>query len=397
MAKLANEVALIDIDMHKIESISNKTSPVYEEGLNELLNQVNLDVGSDYSKTADSEVIFMCVGTPPNKDCPVSLEQITEAAKEISKVLQKKEDYCVVTVKSTVAPGTTEELVIPILEKSGKTAGKDFGVCVSPEFLREGKAVHDFMHPARIIIGEYDRKSGDMLLNLYQGFNAPVVRTNLRTAEMIKLASNAFLAAKISLINEIGNICQPLGIDVYEVARGMGLDDRIGGKFLNAGIGFGGSCLPKDLKGLISKSRQMGYEPRVLEEVLNLNDRQALRAIELLKKHISLRGTTVGVLGLAFKAGTDDVRDSSAIRVVQALLQEGAKIKAYDPMAVENFRRLFPHIEYVTRGEVLNAHAVLILTDWAEFNELDYRGKIVIDGRRIEKAREATIYEGICW
>jgi UDPglucose 6-dehydrogenase len=397
LAKLANKVTLIDIDTHKIKSINSKASPLYEEGLDELLNQVNVEVSPDYTRTTDSEVLFICVGTPPDKDGPISLEQITEATKEISKVLKKKKDYCVVAVKSTVAPGTTEELVIPILEKSGKRTGKDFGVCVSPEFLREGKAVYDFMNPARIIIGEYDKRSGDTLLKLYRNFNAPVLRTNLRTAEMIKLASNAFLAAKISFINEIGNICKNLGIDVYEVAKGMGYDDRIGNKFLNAGIGFGGSCLPKDIQGLISKSRQIGYEPKILQEVLNLNDRQALKVIDLLKKHISLKGTTIGVLGLAFKPGTDDIRDSSALRVVQALLKEGAKVKAYDPMAVNNFKKLFPQIEYVARAEALNSDAILILTEWPEFNELDYSGKIVVDGRRVEKAREAKIYEGICW
>ena len=223
------------------------------------------------------------------------------------------------------------------------------------------------------------------------------MRTHLKIAEMTKLASNAFLATKISFMNEIGNICKKLGIDVYEVAKGMGFDDRIGSKFLNAGVGFGGSCLPKDLGGLISKSRQIGYEPNLLQEVLNLNDEQALRLIELLKKHISLKDATVGILGLAFKPETDDVRDSRAIKIVQALLQEGAKVKAYDPMAMKNFKKLFPQIEYVTTDKVLNSDAIFIVTEWQEFSELDYTGKVVVDGRRIEKARGARIYDGICW
>lgn len=397
LAKLGNEVILIDVNEKRVKAINNRNSPIYEEGLDELLNSVYVEADVHFQKIIDSKVIFICAGTPSNQDDLISLEQIMAATKEISKVLKRKEDYCVVTVKSTVVPGTTEELVIPILERSGRKIGKDFGVCASPEFLREGKAIYDLMNPARVIIGEYDKRSGDMLLNLYHSFNAPVLRTNLKTAEMIKLASNAFLANKISFINEIGNICKYLGIDVYEVAKGMGFDDRIGSKFLNAGIGFGGSCLPKDLRGLISKSRQIGYESKLLQEVLNLNDKQALKIIELLKKHISLKDAKVGILGLAFKPGTDDVRDAMAIKIVQALLQEGAKVQAYDPMAMENFRKLFPQIEYVTRDAVLNSDAILIITEWAEFTELDYTGKIVVDGRRIEKAREARIYEGICW
>jgi len=397
LAKLGNQVILVDNDDSKVEAINGRAFPVVEEGLEELLNQVHIEVTSDMQKAIDSEAIFICVGTPSDDDGSVSLKQMSEASQEISTVLKRKEEYCLVVVKSTVAPGTTEELIIPILEKSRKKIGKEFGVCMSPEFLREGKAVYDFMHPARLIIGEYDQRSGDTLLGLYHSFKAPVMRTGLKTAEMIKLASNAFLATKISFINEIGNICKNLGIDTYEVAEGIGYDDRIGNKFLNAGIGFGGSCLPKDLKGLISKSGQMGYEANLLQEVTNVNNKQALKAIELLRKHIPFKDSSVGVLGLAFKPGTDDVRDSVAIAIVQLLLEAGARIKAYDPLAVENFKKLFPQIEYATTAEVLNTDAILIVTEWDEFAKLDYRGKVVVDGRRIEKAKEARIYEGICW
>ena len=397
LAKLGNKVILIDIDNDKIEAINNRIYPIHEEGLSEILNQVRIKASSDYQCIVDADIIFLCVGTPVNEDDSMSLEDTTKATEEVARVIEGKRGYCVVVVKSTVVPGTTEEIVIPILETSGKKVGEDFGVCMSPEFLREGKAVYDFMNPIRIIIGEFDRRSGDTLLNLYQSFNAPVLRTDLRTAEMIKLASNTFLTMKISFINEIGNICKKLGIDSYEVAKGMGFDDRIGSKFLNAGIGFGGSCLPKDLRALIGKAKGMGYEPKILEEVLNLNERQALKPVQLLQKHISLEGACVGLLGLAFKPGTDDIRDSRAIRVVRALLQEGATVKAYDPMAMENFKKLFPQIDYVTIEEVLNCDAILIITEWEEFNDLDYTGKIVIDGRRIPKAREARIYEGVCW
>jgi len=396
-AKLGNEVNIIDIDKEKLEAIRKRKAPIYEEGLEKLLGQIKLNVGSDYQMVSSSDVVFLCLGTPADEDGHIVLDYLVEATGQVAKMLKTKKDYCVVTVKSTVAPGTTEQVVIPILEASGKRVGDGFGVCMCPEFLREGKAIYDFMNPARVIIGEYDHKSGDVLGRLYQFVKAPIMRTSLNTAEMIKLASNCFLATKLSYINEIGNICKKLGIDVYEVAKGVGLDDRIGHAFLNAGVGFGGSCLPKDLKMLVAKAKEVTYKPKILETVSDFNDAQTMRLVELLKRHIALKNSTVGVLGLAFKPDTDDVRDSRAIKIVEALLQEGALIRAYDPMAASNFRKLFPEIEYVTPEEVMNSDAILIVTEWDEFNQLDYRGKIVIDGRRITKAKEAKIYEGICW
>ncbi len=398
LAKLGHEVVFIDVDREKLEAINDrKAPPIYEEGLEELLSQIHIEGSSDYGKIADSDVIFICVDTLADDGGSIFLDNLLSATKQISQVLSKRESYYVIVVKSTLGPGMTEETVIPILEEGGRKAGKDFGVCMCPEFLREGQAVYDFMNPARIVIGEYDSRSGEMLDQLHRSFDAPIMHTSLRTAEMIKLASNGFLATRISFINEIGNICKQLGIDTYEVAQGMGLDSRIGSTFLNAGIGFGGSCLPKDLRILISRAQQVGYQPELLRNVAALNEKQALKPVELLKKHIPLKGATTGILGLAFKPGTDDVRNSRAIKIVQTLLAEGASVKAYDPLAVENFRKLFPNIDYVSREEAMNCDAILILTEWEEFKELDYRGKIVIDGRRIEKAREARIYEGVCW
>ncbi len=398
IAKLGHEVVFIDIDREKLEAINDrKAPPIYEEGLEELLNQIHVEASSDFGKIADSDLIFICVDTLADDGGSIFLDNLINATRQISQVLRERESYYVIVVKSTLGPGMTEETVIPILEEAGKKAGKDFGVCMCPEFLREGRAIYDFMNPTRIVIGEYDSRSGEMLDQLHRSFDAPIMHTSLRTAEMIKLASNGFLATRISFINEIGNICKQLGIDTYEVARGMGLDSRIGSTFLNAGIGFGGSCLPKDLRILILRAQQVGYQPELLQEVAILNEKQALKPVELLKKHIPLKGATIGILGLAFKPGTDDVRDSRAIKIVQTLLAEGAKVKAYDPLAVENFRKLFPGIEAVPKEEVMNCDAILILTEWEEFKELDYRGKIVIDGRRIEKATEARIYEGVCW
>jgi len=397
LAKLGHAITLVDIDEAKLKQIAGGISPIHEPGLDEILSQVSVETTSDYERIGGSDLILICVGTPCNQDGAMSLEYIEKAARQVSRVLRLKANYCVVAVRSTVVPGTTEELVIPILEQSGKKVGRDFGVCMEPEFLQEGKAVYNYMNPSRIIIGQLDERSGDVLAELYKHVKAPVIRTSIRTAEMIKLASNAFLGARISLINEIGNMCKALGIDTYEVAKGVGLDDRIGSKFLNSGIGFGGSCLPKDLRALIARSRQIGYEPEILERVLKLNDGQALRMVELLKTHVSLKGATIGILGLAFKPGTDDVRDCGAIKIVEALLDGGAAVRAYDPAAMDNFRKLFPQIGYAGPDEVLESDAVLIVTEWEEFEHLDYTGKIVIDGRRVSKAREARIYEGVCW
>ncbi|MDZ4246768.1 MAG: UDP-glucose/GDP-mannose dehydrogenase family protein [Dehalococcoidia bacterium] len=397
LASMGNEVSLVEVDMRKVESINNNIFSIYEEGLPELMKGTDIVATTDYNVINGAGIIFICTGTPSNPDGSMSLEQIKQAAGKIGDLLKTREDYCVVAVKSTVVPGTTDEVVIPILERSGKKAGRDFGVCMSPEFLREGRAVYDFMHPARVIIGEFDRRSGDTLLPLYEQFKAPILRTDIKTAEMIKLASNTFLANKISFINEIGNICKRMGIDVFEVAKGMALDERIGNKFLNAGVGFGGSCLPKDLRALIARATEYGYNPGILKEVLCLNDKQALIPVDLLKKHIPLNGATVGLLGLAFKPGTDDIRDSRAILVAGALLKEGASVLAYDPMAANNFKNIFPEIKYSSIEDVMKSDAVVILTEWEEFSALDYRGKIVIDGRMINKAREARIYEGVCW
>ena len=397
LAKLGNTLTLIDTDKNRVAAISNNVSYLCEAELDEILKQVHIEARTDYQGVINSDMILICVDTPSDETGSISLKSIIATAKQLAEAMKRKRNYYVVVVKSTVIPGTTEEVVIPILQKSGGGIGIDFGVCMSPEFLSEGKAVQDFMHPARVIIGEYDEKSGDTLSNLYRNFNAPILRTNLRTAEMIKLASNAFLSTKISFINEIGNLCKQLGIDTYEVAKGMGFDERIGSKFLNAGIGFGGSCLPKDLRALIGSSEQMGYNPRILQEVLDFNDKQALRLIELLKRHLTPKGASIGLLGLSFKPGTNDVRDSSAIKIAQALLHEGAVVKAYDPLATENFKRLFPQIEYTSKEDILDCDAILIITEWEEFNDLDYQGKIVIDGRRILKAKEARIYDGVCW
>jgi len=404
-AELGNEVIFVDIDRAKIESINSLKPPIYEAGLEELMkkNSGKFYATDDYLKAiANSEITFICVGTPSKDDGSIDLRYIESASKEIGKALANKDDFHVVVVKSTVVPGTTEGVVKPIIEKeSGKRAFEDFGLAMNPEFLREGNAVHDFFNPDRIVVGVKDDKTRSILEELYSSFGCPKMSTDIKTAEMIKYTANAFLATKISFANEIGNICKKLGIDVYEVFRGVGLDHRINPAFFRAGIGFGGSCFPKDVKALIRRAEELGEEPKILKAVIEVNERQPLKLIELLKKHVpDLANRKIGVLGLAFKPDTDDVRESRAVPIVEALLKEGAEVIAYDPKAMDNFAKMFPQIEYANSAEdvIAKSDAVLIVTEWKEFEKLDYSGKIVIDGRRIEKAmKEARIYEGVCW
>ena len=395
-ASLGNKVIGVDLEKEKVEMINRGEAPIYEKGLEEKLKEVkdNLTATSSIEELKDCELIFICVGTPSREDGSMDMKYIENAAGDISSIL---DNYKLIIVKSTVVPGTTESL-IPVLEKNGKKIGEDFGLAMTPEFLKEGCALEDFFKPDRIVIGFYDEKCKEILDRLYKDFDCPKLYTNLKTAEMIKYASNSFLATKVSFINEIGNICKKLGINTYEIADGMGYDDRIERKFLNAGVGFGGSCFPKDVNALIAKADEIGEESKLLKEVMGLNERQPLKLIELLKKHVpDLKEKNIGILGLAFKSETDDVRESRAIPVVRKLLEEGASVKAYDPKAIENFKKHFPDLKYCSAEEVLDSDAILILTDWDEFKNLDYSGKVVIDGRRLLKAKEARVYEGICW
>jgi len=402
-AKFKNKVICVDIDKDKIDKINNGIPPIYEEGLKELLieNKGSIEATNDIkSAIINSEITFICVGTPSKKTGEIDLTYVLEVAKTIAEIIKEKDGWQLVVVKSTVLPGTTKDTILPIIEKySQKKAGIDFGLAMNPEFLREGIAVYDFLNPDRIVIGTYDKKSNELLKKLYKDFSCPIVETTLSAAEMIKYASNCLLATKISFINEIGNFCKKLEIDTYDVAEGMGLDKRIGRAFLDSGIGWGGSCFPKDLDALSAWAKEKNYDSKIIDSVIYVNDRQPLKLIELLKKHMpSLKGKKIGVLGLAFKPNTDDIRESRAIPIIKQLHKEGAIIKAYDPKAMENFRKLFPEIIYCKNAkEALESDAILITTKWDEFKKLNYKGKIVIDGRRILEARNARIYEGVCW
>ncbi len=403
-AELCNEVVFVDINEERVNAINSGKAPISERGLDELMqkNRSKYRATKNYSSIIDTDITFICVGTPSRDDGSIDLTFIKSAATEIGKVLKAKKGFHTVVVKSTVIPGTTENVVKPIIEKrSGKNAFKDFGLAMNPEFLKEGNAVHDFFNPDRIVMGIKDERTKNVLETLYEPFNCPKLVTDIKTAEMIKYASNAFLATKISFANEIGNICKKLGVDVYEVFKGVGLDHRINPAFFRAGIGFGGSCFPKDVRALIAKAEELGVNPKILRAIIEVNEEQPMRMIELLKKHVSsLRGRRIGILGLAFKPDTDDIRESRAIPIVEKLIEEGAEIIAYDPEATDNFRKIFPYISYANSAEevVAKSDAVLIVTEWKEFEELNYEGKIVIDGRRLEKAmKEAKIYEGVCW
>jgi UDPglucose 6-dehydrogenase len=405
------KVVCIDNNSAKVDLINKGKAPIFESGLDDLVSlcvckQKNLRASEDYRDIADTDITFLCVGTYLSSGGGTDFTQIAQAAEDIGKALAKKNGYHVVAVKSTIAPGTTEQVVIPIIEKaSGKKVGTDIGVAVNPEFLEEGKVVQCFLNPYRIIIGEYDKRSGDTVEILYRDFSVPIIRTSLTTAEMIKYASNAFLAVKISFINELGNICKKLGVDVYDVANAMGYDPRIGRKYLNAGVGFGGSCLPKDLEMLIDSAQKAGYEPRLLESVRDVNRDQPLSMVAIAEGIIGgLQGKTIAVLGLAFKPHTDDVRDAPSLRVIASLLEKGASVRAYDPMAMDNARLVLSQsIMYCDSASqaVGGSDCVLILTEWDEFKkESLYNGKVVIDGRRVldpQRARQICDYHGICW
>jgi len=402
-AKLGNTVICVDIDPEKIQKINNGVPPIYEEGLDRLLTMYKdkITATTDYRDTLiTTDVTFLCVGTPSMKNGSIDISYLKEATKQIATILKNKKSWHLVVIKSTVLPGTTQQIVLPLLEQySGKKVGIDIGLTMNPEFLKEGVAIHDFLQPDRIVIGSYDDRSRITLRELYKDFSCPIVETSLSAAEMIKYASNTFLATKISFINEIGNLCKKLGIDTYEVATGMGLDCRIGRPFLDSGIGWGGSCFPKDVDALIAWAKEIKEPTRIIESTKEVNIDQPFRLIKILQKHLpKLKGKTIGILGLAFKPDTDDIRDSRVIPIVQELIRNRARIKAYDPQAMDNFKTLFPTIEYCQSAtDVLSSDAILITTKWKEFTTLNFQGKIVIDGRRLDQAKNAKIYEGVCW
>jgi UDPglucose 6-dehydrogenase len=353
------------------------------------------------------------VGTPSLPDGSIDLGHIKSSSEDIGLALKEMDKYHVVVAKSTITPSTTDSLILPILqEKSQKKVGEDFGLCMNPEFLREGAALHDSLHPDRIVVGGYDQKSIDFVMQVYKGFDCPKFETDLRTAEMIKYGANCLLATKITYANEMANISEFFGVDVYEVMKGVGMDFRINPSFLNAGVGYGGSCFPKDVNAITAFAKERGYNPRIFSAILDVNKTQPLRIIEIANNKLGgVSKKRVALLGLSFKPDTDDVRYTRALPIAESLIEGGAEVIAYDPKATENFKKLTQiPITYVSTAEdaLKDADICVIQSDWEEFRNLspsDFKGlmktPVILDGRRTydpnKFIEEGITYYGIGW
>ena len=411
-ATLGHDVICYDIDSDRVKSIQKGKQPFHESGLSEALEKV-LDTGkftaTDNSKKAltQSKFFFICVGTPALPDGSMDSNFLGQASSTIGRELRNRNDYPIVVVKSTVLPGTTENIIIPSIMKESKFLKDSFGICVNPEFLREGFALYDSMKPDRIVIGSNDDRTGNLLEEFYADFECKKWRCDLRTAEMVKYATNSFLATKVSFANEIANICEIFSINSDKVLEGMALDSRINPKYLIPGVGFGGSCLLKDVKAIVSAVKSQGYDSLLLDTVLNFNERQALRAVDLLLKQFdSLKGKHITVLGLSFKPETDDIRDSRAIPIIQELLKHKAIVTVHDPVAsVTEITEILPVKTASSIKDALEkADGCIIQTSWQEYKTLtksDFsvmKKVVVIDGRRTlspHNLPEGAIYKRI--
>lgn len=387
MAELGHEVTGLDVDAERVRLLASGGVPIYEPGLTELIvkNRERLSFTTDPAVAHDrGEFIFLCVDTPPTYSGDADLSRVWRAVGD----LPPENGERILVTKSTVPVGTGDAIRTE-LERRGY---RHVSYCSNPEFLREGTAVHDFMHPDRVVVGSGDAGVRERVAGLYEPLGAAIVKTDVPSAEMIKYASNAFLATKISFINEIANVCEATGADVRTVAYGMGLDGRIGPHFLQAGIGYGGSCFPKDVSALKQLAGNSGYHFQLLTAVLEVNELQKRRVIGKLKRHLGdrLHGLRIALLGLAFKPNTDDIREASSIVLASRLLAEGAEVVAYDPVAMPNAKALLPSIEYAgSAAEALaGADACVLVTEWPEFVHLDWaaaksamRNNVIIDGR----------------
>ncbi len=393
-ADLGNNVTCLDIDSDRIEKLHQGIMPIYEPGLEEIVSQ-NVKAGrlhftTDYAKALEgAQFAFIAVGTPSGVDGEADLQYVRQAAEAVADLVK---DTIIVVNKSTVPVGTGD-WVAEIIQKRRNGNPLNFHVVSNPEFLREGSAINDFMMPDRVVLGSMHRPAAEELAKLYAPLRCTVLITDLRTAEMIKYASNAFLATKISFINEIANICDELGADVTQVAQGMGLDKRIGPSFLDAGMGWGGSCFPKDVKALAHMAVLHGTQPQLLQAVMDINRNQRRRIIVKLRKILgTLNDKTIGVLGLSFKPNTDDIRESPPLEVIYLLENEGAHVKAYDPQAMELVAKMDKRIELCSSAyEVAkDADALVLATMWNEFKQIDFnkvkanmKQPILIDGRNL--------------
>jgi UDPglucose 6-dehydrogenase len=402
-AELGNDVWCIDIDAAKVDRLKRGEIPIYEPGLPELVtkHRGRLHFSTDIADALEhARLLFVAVGTPPTYSGDADLSAVNAVVDAMP-----PSDQHAIVMKSTVPVGTGESIK-RIFAEQGK---EGFRYVSCPEFLKEGSAVSDFLEPDRVVVGDDGDWAGDAVVELYAPLDAPLVRTDIASAEMIKLAANAFLATKISFINEIANVCEVTGANVTEVARGIGLDDRIGPKFLQAGVGFGGSCFPKDVSALKQLAGNSGYHFQLLNAVIEVNELQKRRVIGKLEKHLgTLVGKRVALLGLAFKPNTDDMREATSLVLSARLQAAGAHVAAYDPIAEGEARRLMPGLEFAddALGCVRDADAVVLVTEWEEFKTMDFgqvatamAGNVLIDGRNAldpEMVRAAgLIYEGI--
>jgi UDPglucose 6-dehydrogenase len=408
-ADLGNEVVCVDIDEAKIAGLRQGKLPIYEPGLQEVVER-NSKMGrlrftTSYAEGLEgAEFAFIAVDTPSGKEGEADLKYMRMASETIAKEMSES---LIIVNKSTVPIGTGD-WVAEIVEQF-VAPGLEFAVVSNPEFLREGAAINDFLHPDRIVLGSTDRHAAEKVAQLYLSLRAPIIITDLRTAEMIKYASNAYLANRISFINEIASICEELGADVKEVAVGMGYDKRIGHSYLDAGVGWGGSCFPKDVKALAHMASIHGCHPQLLRAVIEINRDQRRRIVQSLREILgTLHGKTIGVLGLAFKPNTDDMREAPAVEIVHLLQNEGAVVKAFDPVAMKRARETLPDVTYCEDAyEVAkDSAALVIVTDWNEFKHLDMARikasmaqPVLMDGRNIYEPQKMEelgfIYRGM--
>jgi len=400
LAAKGNKILGIDIDKNKCKNIEKGISPFFEPELEKLLKiglRKKLIINTDFSLMKNSDMIFVTVGTPQRSNGSIELSMMKSAVKSIGKILKNETKNPIIFIKSTVTPGTMQKVILPILEKeSSKKAGKDFGLISNPEFLQESTAIRDTKFPHVVVLGGYEtkymKKAKKFFSKIHPG--VPIVITNHQTAEMIKYANNSFLATKISFINQLSNICQNIpGANVDDIAKTIGLDPRIGKLFLNAGPGYGGSCLPKDMKALINFADEIGIKPTLLNAVEQTNKKQIQNIIHLIEKTLgSLKDKHITVLGTAFKPNTDDIRDSIAIELIKKLLRKNANVTVYDPKAIKNTNRIFgKKIIYANSipNSLKNSQCMIIMVHWKQFEKINnnsirlMKKRFIIDCRRV--------------
>ncbi|KAF0135321.1 MAG: UDPglucose 6-dehydrogenase [Candidatus Saganbacteria bacterium] len=395
-ANLGNDIICVDKDKERLLILEKGEVPFYEPGLPEMVMR-NHKAGriiftSDLSHAVKkADVIFIAVGTPPKANGQADVTAVFEVAKDIAKNIKGNKSFKVIVNKSTVPVGMGD-IVTKILVENN-VSEKYFSVVSNPEFLREGSAISDFLNPDRIVIGASNNKAFNIITELYRSLNARIIFTSVKSAELIKYASNAFLATKISFINEIANICERVGSDIKEVAYAVGMDKRIGREFLNAGLGYGGSCLPKDISALLHLARENGYDPQILNSVSEVNEFQIDAFIgKIIKTLKNIRGKKIVLLGLSFKPETDDLRDAPSLKIINSLTKKGAIIKAYDPAAETTAKKTLPNVQFCKDiyEALKGADAIVLATEWPEFRDLDFekvkkivKNPVIFDGRNI--------------